>query len=158
MKAGLKRGVLRVVFRFCISPVTVGAKGATITCLSRRRRGTAKRWKEQAGTIAENIALSRADMESALTEIGFAIRIDRNTESTESRRPRGRGGACSSRRFSVLRRGLSHEGRVKSGVLRVVICFCKSSVTVGTQGGYYYMPSPAGKGDREAVDEENIRK
>ena len=42
---------------------------------------------------------------------------------------------------------------LKSGVLRVVICFCKSSVTVGTKGGYYYMPSPAGKGDREAVDE-----
>ena len=44
---------------------------------------------------------------------------------------------------------------LKSGVLRVVICFCKSPVTVGTKGGYYYMPSPAGKGDREAVDEEN---
>ena len=45
---------------------------------------------------------------------------------------------------------------LKSGVLRVVICFCKTPVTVGTKGGYYYMPSPAGKGDREAVDEENI--
>ena len=44
---------------------------------------------------------------------------------------------------------------LKSGVLRVVFCFCKSSVTVGSKGDYYYMPSPAGKGDREAVDEDN---
>ena len=52
--------------------------------------------------------------------------------------------------------GCRMKAGLKSGVLRVVICFCKSSVTVGTKGGYYYMPSPAGKGDREAVDEENI--
>ena len=45
---------------------------------------------------------------------------------------------------------------LKRGVLRVGFCFCKSPVTVGTKGGYYKMPSPAGKGDREAVDEENI--
>ena len=45
---------------------------------------------------------------------------------------------------------------LKRGVMRVVFSFCKSPVTVGTKGGYYYMPSPAGKGDREAVDEENI--
>ena len=37
------------------------------------------------------------------------------------------------------------KARLKSGVLRVVICFCKSPVTVGTKGGYYYMPSPLGK-------------
>ena len=55
-------------------------------------------------------------------------------------------------------RGCRMKAGLKSGVLRVVFCFCKSSVTVGTKGGYYYMPSPAGKGDREAVDEENIRR
>ena len=52
--------------------------------------------------------------------------------------------------------GCRMKAGLKSGVLRVVFCFCKSPVTVGTKGGYYYMPSPAGKGDREAVDEENI--
>ena len=54
------------------------------------------------------------------------------------------------------KRGCRKKAGVKRGVLRVVICFCKSSVTVGTKGGYYYMPSPAGKGDREAVDEESF--
>ena len=44
MKAGLKSGVLRVVICFCKSSVTVGTKGATNHCLSRRGRGTAKRW------------------------------------------------------------------------------------------------------------------
>ena len=51
-------------------------------------RGTAKRWKEPAGTKAKNVALLRADMESAPTKIRSAIRIDRNTESVEAADPR----------------------------------------------------------------------
>ena len=43
---------------------------------------------------------------------------------------------------------------LKSGVLRVV--FLHKSRYRRFQRGYYYMSSPAGKGDREAVDEENI--
>ena len=39
---------------------------------------------------------------------------------------RGRGGG-----------GCRMKAGLKSGVLRVIFCFCKSPVTVGTQGGYY---------------------
>ena len=48
--------------------------------------GTAKRWKEPAGTKAKIMALLRANMESAPTEIGSAVRIDRNTESAGNNR------------------------------------------------------------------------
>ena len=39
-----------------------------LQCLPPGGRGTTKWWKEQAGTKAEQIALLRADMESAPTE------------------------------------------------------------------------------------------
>ena len=45
---------------------------------------------------------------------------------------------------------------MKSRVLQIGLCVCESAVTVGAEGVYYKMPSPAGKGDREAVDEESI--
>ena len=49
--------------------------------------------------------------------------------------------------------GLSHEGRVeKWGVASRCLLLHKSRYR-RYQRGYYYMPSPAGKGDREAVDE-----
>ncbi len=49
------------------------------------------------------------------------------------------------------------QGRKEKRVA-VAICFyiCDSHFTVGAEGVYYSMPSPAGKGDRKAVDEENI--
>ena len=53
-------------------------------CLPPGGRGTAKRWKEQAGTIAKNMTLLRANMQSAPTKIRPTIRIDRNARSSGS--------------------------------------------------------------------------
>ena len=44
----------------------------------------------------------------------------------------------------------------KKGAVANGFYICDSPITVGAEGVYYSKPSPAGKGDREAVDEENI--